>query len=152
MGTNLIILFICTALILTDTWFILNKSVLNMPIHGEASLPSCFQSDRFSWRQGFDSPHWRVCVCMCMFTSLWICVFLFVYVPLTCLHKLIFPIKVPSPSCLLYMCVERTLFTSGTLHHYFPILHVTCWVSSCCQLPAEWCFPLYLKSFIAIAG
>lgn len=47
--------------------------------------------------------------------------------------------------------VSQTLFSSGTLHHYFPILHVACWVSSRCQRPAEWCIPLYLKSLTVIA-
>lgn len=56
-----------------------------------------------------------------------------------CLDICFFPFMCIVVSFL--FAVSQTLFSSGTLHHYFPILHVACWVSSRCQLPAEWCIP-----------
>lgn len=72
--------------------------------------------------------HLFVCVCFCLFSPVCVCVglsFLFI----------------------LPLCWRDDLFFQ---RHFFLILHVACWASSRCQLPAEWCIPLYLRSVAVI--
>lgn len=102
---------------------------------------SCFQSDRLRWW-----PHLWQFECMFPFPS----------AASLCLYVFIFPRErvcvcvLACRSCLFCLCAVGTIFSSKILCHYFLILHVACWASSRCHLPAEWCIPLYRRSVAVI--
>lgn len=112
-----------------------------MSIHGEASLPflvslwllrQALLTARL-WQHSLEIGNTWVHVHFFFCGKVSVCIF-----PIRLSTFFFFTIHVlPFSSFLnVCLCVVWKLFTSGTLHHYFPILHVACWVSSRCQLPA----------------
>lgn len=114
----------------------------------EASLPDLFsviQALRL-WRRSLE----RLNMCSLLFGYISFCLCVLLSPVYT---NLFFPLPRVALSSLFILRFARTIFSSGTQHRYFPILHVACWVSSRCQLPC-WVMhsPSISKSFTVIAG